>query len=74
MNRLNKTKVEKQVDHEQERIERIKKENAVKRAVAAAKVRPLSPTVALPSDSGLEQNKTDAELAKQREAEKAARS
>ena len=38
VNRLNKTKVERQVDHEAERIERIKKENAVKRAAAAAKV------------------------------------
>ncbi|KAI6027840.1 cytoplasmic protein [Pisolithus microcarpus] len=35
VNRLNKTKVEKQVDHEQERIERVKKENAEKRAQAA---------------------------------------
>jgi hypothetical protein len=39
VNRLNKTKVEKQVDHEQERIDRIKAENNVKRAAAAAKVR-----------------------------------
>ena len=39
VNRLNKTKVEREVDHEQERIERIKKENAAKRAAAAAKVR-----------------------------------
>ena len=38
VNRLNKTKVERQVDHEQERIDRIKKENAAKRAAAAAKV------------------------------------
>ena len=38
MNRLNKTKVEQQVDHEQERIERVKEENAVKRAAAAQKV------------------------------------
>jgi hypothetical protein len=38
VNRLNKTKVEKQVDHEQERIDRIKGENAVKRAATAAKV------------------------------------
>ncbi|KAI0076710.1 cytoplasmic protein [Panus rudis PR-1116 ss-1] len=56
VNRLNKTKVERQVDHEAERIERIKKENAVRRAAAAAK------------------KKADAELAKQREAEKVARS
>ncbi|RDX48842.1 cytoplasmic protein [Polyporus arcularius HHB13444] len=56
VNRLNKTKVERQVDHEQERIERIKKENAAKRAIAAQK------------------KKADAELARAREAEKAARS
>ncbi|PPQ78748.1 hypothetical protein CVT25_010751 [Psilocybe cyanescens] len=56
VNRLNKTKVERQVDHEQERIDRIKTENAVKRAAAA------------------EKKKQDAELAKAREAEKAARS
>ncbi|KAF9781791.1 cytoplasmic protein [Thelephora terrestris] len=37
VNRLNKTKVEREVDHEQERQERIKRENAVKRAAAAAK-------------------------------------
>lgn len=39
VNRLNKTKVEKQVDHEQERVDRIKAENIVKRAAAAEKVR-----------------------------------
>lgn len=38
VNRLNKTKEERQVDHEQERIDRIKKENAVKRTAAAEKV------------------------------------
>ena len=43
VNRLNKTKVERVVDHEAERIERVKRENAVKRAAAAAKVRLLSP-------------------------------
>ncbi|KAH9480692.1 Coiled-coil domain-containing protein 25 [Psilocybe cubensis] len=37
VNRLNKTKTERQVDHEQERIDRIKKENAIKRAAAAEK-------------------------------------
>ncbi|KAG1784947.1 cytoplasmic protein [Suillus plorans] len=35
VNRLNKTKVERDVDHEQERVERIKKENAEKRVIAA---------------------------------------
>ncbi|KAH0832398.1 hypothetical protein J3R83DRAFT_13432 [Lanmaoa asiatica] len=34
VNRLNKTKVEKVVDHEQEKIDRVKKENAEKRATA----------------------------------------
>ena len=38
VNRLNKTKVERAVDHEAERIERVKRENTVKRAAAAAKV------------------------------------
>lgn len=38
VNRLNKTKVERQVDHEQERQERVKRENAAKRAAAAAQV------------------------------------
>ncbi|KAI1788884.1 cytoplasmic protein [Ganoderma leucocontextum] len=56
VNRLNKTKVEREVDHEQERVDRVKKENAEKRAAAAQK------------------KKADAELAKAREAEKAARS
>ncbi|KAF5319916.1 hypothetical protein D9611_011054 [Ephemerocybe angulata] len=56
VNRLNKTKIEKEVDHEQERVDRIKKENAVKRAAAN------------------ERRKAEAELAKAREAEKAARS
>jgi hypothetical protein len=38
VNRLNKTKTEREVDHEQEGVDRIKRENAVKRAVAAEKV------------------------------------
>jgi len=56
VNRLNKTKVEREVDHEHERIDRIKRENAVKRAAVAQK------------------KKEDAELAKARAEEKAARS
>jgi len=36
VNRLNKTKAERHVDHEQERQERIKRENTIKRAAAAA--------------------------------------
>lgn len=38
VNRLNKTKVERQVDHEQERVDRIKAETNVRRAAAAEKV------------------------------------
>lgn len=38
VNRLNKTKVERQVDHEQERVDRMKKESAIRRAAAAEKV------------------------------------
>lgn len=39
VNRLNKTKDEREVNHEQERVDRLKKENAVKRVAAAEKVR-----------------------------------
>jgi hypothetical protein len=56
VNRLNKTKSEREVDHEQERIDRIKKESAIRRAAAA------------------EKKKADLELARAREADKAARS
>ncbi|KAK7050529.1 cytoplasmic protein [Favolaschia claudopus] len=56
VNRLNKTKVERVVDHEQDRIDREKRESAVRRAAAA------------------EKKKADMELARTREAEKAARS
>ena len=38
VNRLNKTKVERAVDHEQERIDRVKAESAIRRAQAAEKV------------------------------------
>ncbi|KAH9922919.1 cytoplasmic protein [Fomitopsis serialis] len=37
VNRLNKTKVERQVDHEEERVERIKNESAARRAAAQQK-------------------------------------
>ncbi|KZT64176.1 cytoplasmic protein [Daedalea quercina L-15889] len=37
VNRLNKTKAERQVDHEQERVDRIKKETAARRAAALQK-------------------------------------
>jgi len=39
VNRLNKTKVERQVDHEQERQDRVKRENEIKRVAAVAQVR-----------------------------------
>ena len=38
VNRLNKTKVEKEVDHEQERVDRLKQEAADRRVKAAAQV------------------------------------
>jgi hypothetical protein len=38
VNRLNKTKEECEVNHEQERTDRLKKESAIKRAAAAEKV------------------------------------
>ncbi|GJJ15437.1 hypothetical protein Clacol_009715 [Clathrus columnatus] len=56
VNRLNKTKVEKEVDHEQERVDRLKAEAATRRTEALAR------------------RKAEMELAKAREAEKAARS
>jgi len=56
VNRLNKTKLEQEVDHEQERVDRIKRESAIRRATA------------------IEKKKADAELARAREEEKAARS
>ncbi|KAG8214939.1 cytoplasmic protein, partial [Butyriboletus roseoflavus] len=56
VNRLNKTKIEKVIDHEQEKIDRVKKENARKHVAAA------------------QRKKEEAELAKQREEEKTARS
>ena len=38
VNRLNKTKVVREVDHEQERVDRLKKEKAASREIAAAQV------------------------------------
>jgi hypothetical protein len=38
VNRLNKTKVEREVNHEQERVDRLKAEAAQKRAAAAERV------------------------------------
>ncbi|KAJ3932702.1 MAG: cytoplasmic protein [Lentinula lateritia] len=37
VNRLTRTKIERQVDHEQERVDRIKKESAIRRAAVAEK-------------------------------------
>ncbi|KAJ7776807.1 cytoplasmic protein [Mycena maculata] len=56
VNRLNKTKNERVVDHEQERIDRLKREASARRTAAS------------------EKKKADLELARAREAEKAARS
>jgi hypothetical protein len=38
VNRLNKTKVEREVNHEQERVDRLKKESTARRVAAAEKV------------------------------------
>lgn len=69
VNRLNKTKIERQVDHEQERIDRIKKENQAKRAEAAQKVSLIRRSRSCLMHS---QKKEEAELAKKRAEEKAA--
>lgn len=71
VNRLNKTKVEREVDHEQEKVEREKKAAAERRIAAAAKV--CIPESWLHKSMPL-QKKADLELARAREAEKAARS
>jgi hypothetical protein len=71
---LNKTKVEKVVDHEQERVERIKKETAVRRALANEQVRLFDCQVELVSQIRRQQRNAELELARQREADKAARS
>ncbi len=72
VNRLNKTKEERVVDHEQERVDRVKKENAAKRIAAAEKVLYMSSTFNI--INAKYQKKQDLELAKAREAEKAAKS
>lgn len=76
VNRLNKTKVEREVNHEQERVDRLKKESAIKRAAAAEQVDIIARIMRnwphwphLPS-----QRKAELELAKKREEEKKARS
>jgi hypothetical protein len=76
VNRLNKTKVERAVDHEQEKIDRLKQEHAAKRAAAAAKVCIEQLTTSFPFTSIpiYLQKQADKELALAREAEKAARS
>ncbi|KAH7304812.1 hypothetical protein B0J17DRAFT_735977 [Rhizoctonia solani] len=74
VNRLNKTKVVREVDHEQERVDRIKVESAKRKAAALEKVLAsfLTRTSAYFDVSRTE--KADAELARQREADKTARS
>ena len=72
VNRLNKTKVEREVDHEQERIDRLKKEAAKKRAAAVEQVCLCGYGVL--SKLTAPQRKAEQELARAREAEKAARS
>ncbi|GAB1525603.1 hypothetical protein RhiTH_008766 [Rhizoctonia solani] len=70
VNRLNKTKVVREVDHEQEKVDRIKAESAKRKAAALEKARRIVYHVLM----GGNQKKVDAELARQREADKAARS
>ena len=77
MNRLNKTKAERVVDHEQERVDRLKKENAEKRVAAAKKVcllpRQINEvflTMIIDLDY---QRKEEEEIARQRAADKASR-
>lgn len=63
------------MDHEQERTDRIKAETATRRAAANEQVRLFFPSVFMLSTAYLyHQKKAEAELKKQREAEKAARS
>lgn len=83
MNRLNKTKVERVVDHEQEKVDRLKAEATARRVAAAEKVRPFylehrnsrTPDYLQPNTLlTFQQKRADLELARAREAEKAARS
>jgi hypothetical protein len=73
VNRLNKTKVERVVDHEQEKVDRIKQESAIRRVAAAEKVCGSHHRI-FTCILTTSQKKADAELARVREAEKAARS
>jgi hypothetical protein len=76
VNRLNKTKAERVVDHEQERLDRLKAAGAIKRAAAIAQVPspPSPPEYHSVLTWGAAQRKAEQELAAQRAAEKAARS
>jgi phage protein D len=76
VNRLNKTKIEKEINHEQEQVDRLKKENAVKRAAAAAKASPVAvaPSLLTARAHIVRQAKAERELAEQRMAEKSSRS
>lgn len=72
VNRLNKTKVEREVDHEQEKADRIKEEATKRRIEAAAKVGSLY--IHLYVAHHLLKRKADLELARKREEEKKAKS
>lgn len=50
VNRLNKTKVERVVDHEQERQDRLKAEGAARKAALTAQVRLLNSDLLIVSD------------------------
>ena len=64
------------MDHEQERVDRIKAENAVKRAAANERVCKayIVLCILMAHCAVMQQRKAEQELAKAREAEKAARS
>ena len=72
VNRLNKTKIEREVDHEAEKAERLREEAAGRRQEAAAKVSTLPHP--LPPLLTKLQRKAELELAKKREEEKKSRS
>lgn len=77
VNRLNKTKVEKEVDHEQERADRLKAEATARRIEAQARASFKHILYYIPKCWRFElftQTKAELALAKAREAEKAARS
>jgi hypothetical protein len=76
VNRLNKTKVEREVDHEAEKADRLREEASKRREETAAKVRRYPPHKLHYNThlTNVPQRKAELELAQKREAEKKARS